>query len=56
MPWTRREVRYLLSSGSPLSSGQKAKMEGELHENPGLGHKKPKGLVARAQERKARNG
>ena len=39
MPWTRRQVRYLESSGSPLSAEQKAKMNRELHENPALGHK-----------------
>lgn len=38
MPWTRRQVKYLLSKVSPLSSGQKSKMVGELHENPSLGH------------------
>lgn len=26
-----RQVRYLLSGGSPLSSGQKAKLKRELH-------------------------
>ena len=26
-----KQVRYLLSSGSPLSSGQKSKLKGELH-------------------------
>jgi hypothetical protein len=45
VPWTRRQVRYLLSSGSPLSGGQKEKMVGELHDNPAMGHKK-KGSVA----------
>ena len=40
MPWTRRQVKYLLSSGSPLSTGQKAKMVSELHQQPSLGHKK----------------
>lgn len=38
MPWTPRQKRYLLSSGSPLSKGQKRKMIGELHQNPALGH------------------
>ena len=45
MPWTRRQVKYLLSSGSPLTKGQKSKMVGELRENPSLGHKK-KGSAA----------
>ena len=40
MPWTRRQVKYLLSKGSPLSGGQKTKMKGELHANPGMGHMK----------------
>ena len=40
MPWTRRQVRYLLSKVSPLSSGQKKKMVGELHSDPSMGHKK----------------
>jgi hypothetical protein len=38
MPWTRRQVRYLLSSGSPLNPAQKTKMKGELHRNPSIGH------------------
>lgn len=28
---SRRQVGYLLSSGSPLSSKQKSKLKGELH-------------------------
>jgi hypothetical protein len=39
MPWTRKQVRYLESSGSPLTEGQKDKMNRELHEDPSLGHK-----------------
>lgn len=42
MPWTRRQVRYLLSSGSPLTAKQRGKMLDELHENPALGHAKKK--------------
>jgi hypothetical protein len=38
MPWTRQQVKYLLSSGSPLSGKQKTKMKGELHEDPSMGH------------------
>lgn len=45
MPWTRQQVKYLLSSGSPLSSQQQTKMKGELHANPAMGHKK-KGSAA----------
>lgn len=39
MPWTRKQVRFLLSKGSPLKTGQKSKMVGELHVNPAMGHK-----------------
>lgn len=45
MPWTRQQVKYLLSKGSPLKPGQKQKMVGELHADPALGHKK-KGSAA----------
>jgi len=40
VPWTRKQVKKLLSSGSPLSKKQKAKMKRELHANPEMGHKK----------------
>ena len=40
MPWTRREVRYLLSKVSPLTKAEKTKMVRELHKNPKLGHAK----------------
>jgi len=49
MPWTRRQVRYLLSDASPLTPAQKKKMQAELHENPQLGHKK-KGRKMRPEE------
>jgi len=39
MPWTRKQVKYLLSDVSPLSGDQKTKMKGELHANPAMGHK-----------------
>lgn len=39
MPWTRKQVRYLLSSVSPLTAAQKAKMIRELKANPALGRK-----------------
>jgi len=42
MPWTPKQVRYLFSKSSPLSPAEKNKMEGELHANPGIGHKKKK--------------
>lgn len=45
MPYTRRQVRYLESSGSPLTAEQKDKMNRELHADPSLGHKK-KGSAA----------
>lgn len=47
-PWTRSQVRYLESIGSPLTASQKSKMNRELHENPALGHQK-KGSKAMAQ-------
>ena len=40
MPWTRRQTKYLLSKGSPLSAAEKEKMKRELHANPSMGHKK----------------
>jgi hypothetical protein len=40
MPWTEKQVRYLLSDASPLTKAEKDKMKGELHANPGMGHKK----------------
>ena len=43
IPWTKRQVRYLLLSGSPLSEDEKAKMKRELHANPALGHARKKG-------------
>ena len=40
MPWTPRQVRFLESSGSPLTAAQKDKMNSELHSDPSLGHNK----------------
>jgi len=40
MPWTRRQVKKLLSAGSPLTEAQQSKMKKELHDNPALGHAK----------------
>lgn len=40
MPWTRKQVKLLLSKYSPLSAEQKTKMHEELHVNPGMGHAK----------------
>ena len=49
MPWTRRQVRFLESKVSPLTSAQKDKMNSELHSDPSLGHKK-KGSASMAKE------
>lgn len=38
MPYTQREVRFLLSSGSPFSEKKKNEVKAELHANPALGH------------------
>lgn len=38
MPFSRKEVKFLFSSGSPLSAVQKERMHGELTENPAMGH------------------
>ena len=40
MPYTRQQVKYLLSNGSPLSAAKKEKMKSELHKNPKLGRMK----------------
>jgi hypothetical protein len=43
MPWTRKQVKYLLyllSKGSPLSGEQRDKMLGELYSDPSMGHKR----------------
>jgi len=40
MPWTRQEVKFLLSNGSPLKPEQRTKMVSELHANPKMGHEK----------------
>jgi hypothetical protein len=42
MPYTRKQVKYLLSNGSPLTADQKTKMLGELHADPSLGHAQKK--------------
>lgn len=54
MPYTRRQVKYLLSSGSPLSGAQKDKMKNELHADPAMGHaKKGSGELSEAAKRRA---
>jgi hypothetical protein len=40
MPWTRKQVRLLLSKYSPLSGQQRTKMKDELHADPKMGHAK----------------
>ena len=40
MPWTRKQVRLLLSKYSPLTAEQQSKMKDELHANPAMGHAK----------------
>jgi len=55
MPWTPRQKRYLLSSGSPLSGTQRQKMLGELHANPQMGHaKKGSSVLKKAVEHNRR--
>ena len=39
-PYTRKQVKLLLSDGSPLSDAQQAKMRDELHADPSMGHAK----------------
>lgn len=38
MPWTRKQVRLLLSKWSPLSAPEQTKMKQELHKDPAMGH------------------
>jgi len=40
LPWTRKQVKLLLSKGSPLSDDEQRKMKEELHRNPKMGHAK----------------
>jgi len=40
MPYTRRQVRLLLSKASPLTPKQQAKVKRELHRDASLGHKR----------------
>lgn len=49
MPWTRKQVRMLLSKGSPLSEEQKAKMKKELHADPSMGHARKGSSALRKQ-------
>ena len=55
MPWTRKQVKYLLSKDSPLSSEQQEKMKSELHSDPQMGHaKKGSRILKRVAEMRAR--
>lgn len=59
MPWTPRQVRYLMSAGSPLSGGQRDKMKAELHSDPSIGHaKKGSGVLSEVAKKRGqkRNG
>ena len=38
MPWTRKQVKLLLSKYSPLTPEQQTKMKDELRADPGMGH------------------
>lgn len=54
IPWTRQQVKFLFSSGSPLKPEQKEKMHEELHENPSMGHMRKgfhKSVFKKARER-----
>ena len=46
MPWTRKEVKLLLSKASPLTGEQQENMKAELHADPAMGHAK-KGHIDR---------
>lgn len=52
MPWTNRQFRYLMSSGSPLTSAQKEKDKAEAHADPSLIHRRKKSIFAQARERR----
>ena len=57
MPWTPLQTRYLLSSGSPLTSTQRGKMLKELHADPELAHaKKGEHSLQRLAGKKAKRG
>lgn len=42
MPWTNKQFRFLMSSGSPLTEAQKDKDKAEAHANPAMVHEKRK--------------
>lgn len=42
MPWnSQKQVRYLMSSGSPLNTAQKTKMASEMHSLGPTGYLRP---------------
>lgn len=53
MPWTRQQVKFLFSGGSPLSAVQKENMHSELHANPAMGHKKKGSAALKKKSRMA---
>lgn len=40
MPWTMKQFRFLMSKGSPLTEGQKAKDKAEAHADPAMVHER----------------
>jgi hypothetical protein len=40
MPWTPKQFRFLMSSGSPLTAAQKEKDKAEAHADPSMVHRK----------------
>jgi hypothetical protein len=53
MPWTRKQVKLLLSKASPLTASQQDAMQAELHAAPALGHAR-KGSAALKRTSSAR--
>lgn len=54
MPYTRRQVKFLLSKGSPFSDERKAKLERELHRDPSIGHARKGSDRLKSRGRKSR--
>jgi hypothetical protein len=54
MPWTPKQFRFLMSSGSPLTAAQKEKDKAEAHAEPSLTHRrKGSRMAARFKEAKS---
>jgi len=53
MPWTRKQVKLLLSKASPLSSEQQSKMKSELHADPSMGHAKKRSRALKRSKKKS---